>query len=88
MTLDELEKEFISDKHRQVKQDRALNDSLITIGNNVLDVKHKQDKFTNVLFGILFFAGVLVGMQSKIWIPYAKNMVDIFKTVNNVKGVQ
>ena len=86
MTIDELEKEFIKEGHRQVKKDKLLNDHLNQIGNDVLEVKHKQDKFTYILFGVIFVAGIMIGTQYKLWTPYIKSFVNVVKTANDIKG--
>ena len=86
MTHNELEKYVIDDTHKYLKISNMINDNMIDIRNNVLEVKHKQDKFTYILFGIVFVAGIFIGMNSKLWIPYLDNLITVVKTANNVKG--
>ena len=86
MTHEELEKYVTDDTHKYLKLSNMINDNMIDIKNNVLEVKHKQDKFTYILFGIIFVAGIMIGSQYKTWMPYVNNLVSVVKTVNNVKG--
>lgn len=86
MELKELEKYVMDDGHKYIKLSNMINDNMIDIKNNVLEVKHKQDKFTYILFGIVFVAGIMIGTQYKVWMPYINGLVSVVKTVNNVKG--
>lgn len=83
MTHNELEKYVIDDTHKYLKLSNMLNDNMIDIRNNVLEVKHKQEKFTYILFGIIFVAGILIGTQYKSWIPYLKDGYKVVKTISS-----
>jgi hypothetical protein len=86
MTHEELEKSFLDSEHKYLKLSNMLNDNMIDIRNNVLEVKHKQDKFTYILFGIVFLAGIMIGTQYKSWIPYLKDGYKVVKTISSSKG--
>ena len=84
---EELKKEIANNQYQNIKTFSNLNNNLISIGNDVKEIKHTQGKYTLILFISFFLVGVMLGTQYKIWLPYASDGYTIVKTVltNKVK---
>ena len=56
--------------------------TLIALGHEIVGKQAKHTLFLSLAF---FVAGVLVGMQYKVWIPYAYDVYSIVKGAKEIK---
>ena len=82
----DIEKEVLRYQHQNIKTFSNINEALISVGNDIKEVKHKQEKITFTLFGVVFLAGLILGTQYKVWLPFVKDGYEVAKTVIKSKN--
>lgn len=79
-----VKKETLDRDTRIFKQGQELQLVLGSVKNDTHSLKNGQEKNSLILFGVIFIAGLLIGSQYKLWLPYAS---DIVTAVKNAKDV-
>ena len=77
-------KETLDRDNRIFKQNQEIALVLGSVKNDTHSLKNGQEKNSLVLFAVIFVAGLLIGSQYRLWLPYAS---DIVHTIQNVKEV-
>ena len=69
---------------RIFKQNQEIALVLGSVKNDTHSLKNGQEKNSLILYALIFIAGLLIGSQYKLWLPYAS---DIVTTIQNAREV-
>lgn len=61
-----------------------INNKLGLIHNDTGEIKRKLERHNYIVLVIVFTAGILIGTQYKLWLPY---MADVVKTIRNTQTI-
>ena len=77
-------KEILERDTRIFKQNQEVALVLGSVKNDTHSLKNGQEKNSLILYALIFIAGLLIGSQYKLWLPYAS---DIVTTIQNAREV-
>ena len=66
---------------------KANFDVLASIWKDIHEIKQKIDKENLIKTGIVFFAGVIIGMNSMTWKPFIADGYNFFSSVKNATSI-
>ena len=80
----DIEKQHTSYMGLHAKMFHEILTSNASIKNDTRDIKQVQGKHNLIIIGLVFVAGMLIGAEYRIWLPYATTIVT---TIKNAKAI-
>ena len=83
--ITKVEKQNLDYKHLNQLMLHEVLTALANVKNDTHTIKQGQSKFSLIVLAVVFIAGLLIGSQYAIWLPYISDIVNTVQNASNLK---